>query len=60
MDWTDFDGDGQATLVLNLVTEHGRAMPLPLLWLWLSVWKDELKDQRNDIEGWRYDFVRSR
>ena len=46
MDWTDFDGDGQATLALNLVTEHGRALPL----LWLSVWKDELKDQRNDIE----------
>src|SRR3984893_10657390 len=46
MDWTDFDADDQATLALNLVTEHGRAMPL----LWLSVWKDELKDQRNDIE----------
>jgi hypothetical protein len=46
MDWTDFDGDGQATLALNLVTEPGRAMPL----LWLSVWKDELKDHRNDIE----------
>src|SRR4051812_18117683 len=46
MDWTDFDGDDQATLALNLVTEHGRAMPL----LWLSVWKDELKDQRNAIE----------
>jgi hypothetical protein len=46
MDWTDFDGDGQATLALNLVTDHGRAMPL----LWLSVWKDELKDQRNAIE----------
>jgi len=43
MDWTDFDGYDQATLALNLVTEHGRAMPL----LWLSVWKDELKDQRN-------------
>src|SRR5271155_356654 len=46
MDWTDFDGDDQATLALNLVTDHGRAMPL----LWLSVWKDELKDQRNAIE----------
>src|SRR5215210_4094228 len=46
MDWTDFDSDGQATLALTLVTDHGRAMPL----LWLSVWKDELKDQRNDIE----------
>src|ERR1700710_2782501 len=46
MDWTDFDGDDQATLALNLVTEHGRAMPL----LWLSVWKDELKNQRNAYE----------
>lgn len=46
MDWTDFDGDDQATLALNLVTGHGRAMPL----LWLSMWKDELKDRRNAIE----------
>jgi Transposase DDE domain len=46
MDWTDFDGDDQATLALNLVTDHGRAMPL----VWLSVWKHELKDQRNDFE----------
>ena len=27
MDWTDFDHDGQATLVLSLVTGHGRAAP---------------------------------
>ena len=46
MDWTDFDADDQATLVLSLVTGHGRATPL----LWLSVLKDELKDQRNDFE----------
>ena len=46
MDWTDFDDDDQATLALHLVTGHGRAAPL----LWLSVWKDELKDQRNDFE----------
>jgi Transposase DDE domain len=46
MDWTDFDHDDQATLVLGLVTGHGRAAPL----LWLSVWKEELKDQRNDYE----------
>ena len=46
MDWTDFDHDDQATLAFNLVTDHGRATPL----LWLSVWKDELKDQRNDFE----------
>ena len=45
MDWTDFDRDDQATLVLSLVTGHGRAAPL----LWLSVWKDELTKQRNDF-----------
>jgi DDE family transposase len=46
MDWTDFDADDQATLALSLVTNHGRATPL----LWLSILKDELKDQRNDFE----------
>lgn len=46
MDWTDFDADDQATLVLSLITNHGRATPL----LWLTVLKDELKDTRNDIE----------
>src|SRR5664279_3487945 len=46
MDWTDFDADNQATLALHLVTRHGRATPL----LWLTVDKDELKDQRNDFE----------
>jgi hypothetical protein len=46
MDWTEFDHDDQATLVLGLVTSHGRAAPL----LWLSVWKEELKNRRNDYE----------
>jgi hypothetical protein len=46
MDWTDFDHDDQATLVLSLVTGHGRASPL----LWLSVWKDEVTKKRNDYE----------
>jgi len=46
MDWTDFDHDNQATLALHLVTSHGRASPL----IWLTVWKDELKDRRNDFE----------
>src|SRR3954449_10122422 len=46
MDWTDFDPDDQATLALHLVTGHGRAAPL----IWLTVWKDELKNQRNDFE----------
>jgi len=46
MDWTDFDADDQSTLALHLVSAHGRATPL----LWLTVGKDELKNQRNDIE----------
>lgn len=46
MDWTDFDHDGQSTLVLSLVTGHGRAAPL----LWLTVWKDEIATRRNDYE----------
>jgi hypothetical protein len=46
MDWTDFDADHQATLALHVITRHGRATPL----LWLTVDKDELKNQRNDFE----------
>src|SRR5271165_141462 len=46
MDWTDFDADDQTILALNLVTNHGRATPL----LWLTVFKGELKDKRNDYE----------
>jgi hypothetical protein len=46
MDWTDFDADNQSTLALHLITSHGRATPL----IWLTVDKDELKNQRNDFE----------
>ena len=46
MDWTDFDADNQSTLALHLVTAHGRATPL----IWLTVDKDELKNQRNGFE----------
>ena len=46
MDWTDFDHDGQSTLVLSLVTGHGRAAPL----IWHSVWKEEIATRRNDYE----------
>jgi hypothetical protein len=45
-DGTDFERAGQASLVLNGVTGHGRAMPL----LWRSVWKEELRQRRNDDE----------
>lgn len=46
MDWTDFDHDDQSTLVLSLVTDHGRAAPL----LWLTVWKEEIATRRNAFE----------
>lgn len=46
LDWTDFDGDDQHTLVLNLITTHGRATPL----LWKTVTKSQMKDRRNDHE----------
>ena len=48
MDWTDFDADGHSTLMLSLLTEHGRATPL----LWLTVRKAELKERRNHYEYW--------
>ncbi len=46
MDWTDFDRDGQSTLVPSAVTGHGRAAPL----IWLSVWKQGIATRRNDYE----------
>jgi Transposase DDE domain len=46
MDWTDFDPDNHATIMLSMVTRHGRATPL----IWLTVDKDTLKNQRNNYE----------
>jgi len=47
MDWTEFDDDDHSTLMLSIVTKHGRATPL----LWHTVWKYELTDGgRNDHE----------
>lgn len=46
MDWTDFDADGHATLMLSLLTRHGRATPL----LWLTVETSTLKNRRNEYE----------
>lgn len=48
MDWTDFDADDQSTLMISMLTEHGRATPL----IWLTVRKSELKEQRNKHEYW--------
>ena len=46
MDWTDFDADGQATIMLSLLTRHGRATPL----LWLTVDTATLQNHRNEYE----------
>ncbi|HEY4972147.1 MAG TPA: IS4 family transposase [Steroidobacteraceae bacterium] len=46
LDWTDFDADHQATIVLSLITDHGRATPL----VWLTVDKRTLKDNRSLYE----------
>lgn len=45
-DWTDFDRDGHATIAANLMTDHGRAIPL----VWRTVNKSELKEKRNSYE----------
>jgi hypothetical protein len=42
MDWTDFDADKQTTIMLSLMTGHGRATPL----VWLTVDTATLKDRR--------------
>lgn len=46
MDWTDFDADEQTTIVLSLITTHGRATPL----MWKTVSKKGLKTRRNGYE----------
>ena len=46
MDWTDFDADGQATIMLSLLTRHGRATPL----MWLTADTANLKNHRNEYE----------
>ena len=46
LDWTEFDADKQATIMLSLLTGHGRATPL----MWLSVDTSTLKNQRNEYE----------
>ena len=46
LDWTDFDADGQTTLMLSLLTRHGRATPL----YWLTVATKTLKGRRNQYE----------
>jgi hypothetical protein len=46
LDRTDFDADHQATIMLSLITDHGRATSL----VWLTVDKRTLKDDRSLYE----------
>lgn len=46
LDWTDYDADDQSTIVLSMITSHGRATPL----LWKTVTKSELRGWRNEHE----------
>ena len=46
LDWTDFDADKQATIMVSLITDHGRATPL----VWLTVNKNTLKNNRSLYE----------
>lgn len=46
MDWTDFEADDHTTLVVSLVTNHGRSTPL----VWMTVQKSVLKGMRNEVE----------
>jgi hypothetical protein len=46
LDWTDFDRDGQSSIVLSLITAHGRATPL----VWKTVLKADLEGRRNEYE----------
>ena len=46
LDCTDCDADDQSTLVLSIVTSHGRSTPL----LWKTVRKSQLAKRRNSVE----------
>ncbi len=46
MDWTSFEVDGQATIILSRLTRHRRATPLE----WLTVDTATLKDHRNEYQ----------
>lgn len=46
MDWSDFDKDGQTTLMLSIVMKHGRAIPIA----WHTVPKGTLKNNQSRYE----------
>jgi hypothetical protein len=46
LDWTNYDTDDQTTLVLSMITSHGRATPL----LWKTVVLSDLNGNRSQHE----------
>ena len=46
LDWTSFAADEQETIVLSMLTGHGRATPLP----WKTVASSTLKDNQRRYE----------
>lgn len=46
MDWTNFYSDNQSTIAINLLTNHGRSIPL----LWKTVNNSSLKNNRARYE----------
>ena len=46
IDWTEFAPDGHSTVVISLVTHHGRATPL----VWMTVESAKLSGRRNGYE----------
>jgi hypothetical protein len=46
LDWTEFDADDHATIMLSMMTSHGRATPL----MWKTHEKSKLRERRNDYE----------
>jgi hypothetical protein len=54
LNWTDFDADNQATIMLSLITNHGRATPL----VWFTVDKRTLKHDRGTVLRLRHTLPR--
>lgn len=46
VDWTEFASNGHSTVVVSMITEHGRATPL----MWLTVPSKKLKKRRSKFE----------
>jgi hypothetical protein len=55
MDWTDFDSDNHATLVMSLQSSHSRSTPL----LWKTYNKMAIKGHRHEYENQLLDLLKN-